>query len=352
MEYAHIRDIEPAIEAAYERHTKNDNRTTNPTGPLDPIQVIQKATDSVGMDVRDSYGRVADLAADHYKKMDELSLDYVPALRSSVLVNLLTEDNLIHYHETLGDLANNSEIFRIWLNRWSSEEHRHGTIIRDHAIHAGIIGTSGAIIDHAEYSDGLASQHQSGMEIRIEDEAEGFSYLTFQEDATVTAHTNERPVLDPAGRYTNAKVASDETRHTMFYHDAEQAVIDASPDAAVIGIAKTKRRFAMPGRLGIPGFDAHAETIAKAGLFDAGMIAAIQAKHIEKWGIADLELVSDEAKKAQAYLLRPSPFIRVQKSVDIAKERMVEEAIKNGTRLPFILGLTAKIEGKELVRIV
>ena len=52
-------------------------------------------------------------------------------VRSALVVNLLTEDNLPYYFETINRMFAN-EVWREWARRWTAEEMRHAIVIRDY----------------------------------------------------------------------------------------------------------------------------------------------------------------------------------------------------------------------------
>src|SRR5438094_10110682 len=47
------------------------------------------------------------------------------AVRSSLFVNILTEDNLPHYFRTIDGLFGESDPWSAWARRWPAEEGRH-----------------------------------------------------------------------------------------------------------------------------------------------------------------------------------------------------------------------------------
>ena len=57
------------------------------------------------------------------------------------------------------------------------------------------------------------------------------------------------------------------TCHHLFYRDLASAALEIDPSAMVIAIEHQVRTFEMPGT-GIPDFDAHAQRIARAGIYD------------------------------------------------------------------------------------
>src|SRR5688500_3713740 len=54
------------------------------------------------------------------------------AVRSSLFVNLLTEDNLPHYFRTIDSVFVGDEAWHTWTCRWTAEEGRHAIVIRDY----------------------------------------------------------------------------------------------------------------------------------------------------------------------------------------------------------------------------
>src|SRR4051794_19699252 len=52
-------------------------------------------------------------------------------VRSALVVNLLTEDNLPYYYETI-HRAFPHDVWREWARRWTAEEMRHATVMRDY----------------------------------------------------------------------------------------------------------------------------------------------------------------------------------------------------------------------------
>ena len=55
-----------------------------------------------------------------------------PAVRSALMVNLLTEDNLPHYFHTVVSHFGTTGVWGEWSRRWTAEEGRHSIVIRDY----------------------------------------------------------------------------------------------------------------------------------------------------------------------------------------------------------------------------
>src|SRR4051812_41523796 len=61
---------------------------------------------------------------------DEVPLP--PGVRSSLFVNLLTEDNLPYYFNTIDKMFGSDGPWGEWSRRWTAEEGRHSIVIRDY----------------------------------------------------------------------------------------------------------------------------------------------------------------------------------------------------------------------------
>ena len=54
--------------------------------------------------------------------------------RTSLIVNLLTEDNLPSYHHEIAHMFGRDGAWGTWVHRWTAEEGRHGVAIRDYLL--------------------------------------------------------------------------------------------------------------------------------------------------------------------------------------------------------------------------
>src|SRR5438105_6099903 len=182
------------------------------------------------------------------------------AVRSALFVNLLTEDNLPYYFETLSRVFAD-EVWREWARRWTAEEMRHSTVIRDYVI------VSGAL-DPVELERARMVQVTRGQVPQPSTVADGVVYVALQELATRIAHRNTGKLLDdPAGYAILSRVASDENLHYLLYRDLVSAALEVEPSATMCAIERQVRDFEMPGT-GIPGFSRHAAAIAAAEIYD------------------------------------------------------------------------------------
>jgi acyl-[acyl-carrier-protein] desaturase len=221
-----------------------------------------------------------------------------PEVRSSLFVNLLTEDNLPYYFRTIEAMFGRDSAWGEWSRRWTAEEGRHSIVIRDYL-------TVTRQVDPVALERARMAQVTCGQVPEPDLPHDGLVYVTLQELATRIAHHNTGKLLDdPVGYEVMKRVASDENRHHLFYRDATAAAIELDPSGMVLAIERQVRRFEMPGT-GIVDFDEHARAIARAGIYD------FQVHHdqilapvvLRQWGVEGLTGLTDEAEHARDALL-------------------------------------------------
>ena len=216
------------------------------------------------------------------------------AVRSSLFVNLLTEDNLPHYFRTIDRLYTEDEPWGYWTRRWTAEEGRHSIVIRDYL-------TVTRMVDPVALERGRMSQVTQGQVPQPESVADGLVYVSLQELATRIAHGNTGRLLpDAAGRKIMARVAGDEMLHHVFYRDLTSALLEMDPSTTVKAIDRNVRGFAMPGT-GIPDFAGHARAIAAAGIYDfaAHHDHILEPVVLGAWGLESVTGLDDEAERAR-----------------------------------------------------
>src|SRR6185436_175698 len=121
------------------------------------------------------------------------------SLRSALFVNLLTEDNLPYYFETIDRVFGHEGVWREWSHRWTAEEARHSIALRDFM-------TVTRALDPKMLEDGRMSQMSGGQVPEPTSPVDGFVYVALQELATRIAHRNTGKALQehlgdhPVGR--------------------------------------------------------------------------------------------------------------------------------------------------------
>ncbi|HRW38768.1 MAG: acyl-ACP desaturase [Acidimicrobiales bacterium] len=236
---------------------------------------------------------------DPAERWDEADAPMDPAVRSSLFVNLLTEDNLPYYFRTIETLFGPDSAWGAWVRRWTAEEGRHSIVLRDYL-------TVTRALDPVALERARMAQVSTG-EVPVKDHVcDGIVYVTLQELATRIAHHNTGKLLtDRAGYEVMKRVAADENRHHLFYRDLGTAALELDPSEMVLAVERQVRDFEMPGT-GIVDFEAHAHAIARAGIYDFEVHhdAVLVPVIVRQWGIDAIEGLNDEAEAARARLFK------------------------------------------------
>ena len=184
------------------------------------------------------------------------------AARSALIVNLLTEDNLPSYHFEIATAFGRDSAWGEWVGRWTAEEGRHGTAIRDYV-------TVKRLVDPTEL-ERMRMQHM-GQGYRSPQDGDllrTVAYVSFQELATRISHRNTGVYTrDPMCEQLLQRIAADENLHMIFYRNLLAAALEVAPDQTVSAIRDVVVGFQMPGA-DIPGFQRKAVEIAVAGIYD------------------------------------------------------------------------------------
>ncbi len=216
-------------------------------------------------------------------------------VRSSIYVNLLTEDNLPYYTSHILEHSPRNHPSREWAYQWTMEENRHAMVMRDW-VHIS------RCINPTTLEDGRRLQMQKAEVPQLTTFAELIAYVTFQERATQIAHRNtgaKLPKDDKIGRNVLALIAGDETKHYLFYRDLTLAAFAIDPSAMMIAVSKQVSSFAMPGT-GIPSFTRHAVRIAKEGIYGLGQyLSDVLTPVLSLWDVEHVKGLTKEAELAR-----------------------------------------------------
>jgi acyl-[acyl-carrier protein] desaturase len=229
---------------------------------------------------------------------DLAGADIDDAVRSSLLVNLLTEDNLPYYFRSVERVFGAEGPWGEWVRRWTAEEGRHSM-----AIYGYLMVTRAIDPHHLERC--RMAQVSGGITPDPETMQHAFVYLSLQELATRIAHRGTGRVIgDPAGYEVMMRVAADENLHQLFYRDMATACLEVDPSGMVLAMDDEVRGFAMPGT-GIPGFAEHAKRIANAGIYDLTIHheQILVPMVMRTWNLEGLEGLSREAEAARERLV-------------------------------------------------
>jgi acyl-[acyl-carrier-protein] desaturase len=231
------------------------------------------------------------------------------SVRSALLVNLLTEDNLPYYFRTVERMFGADGAWGTWVRRWTAEEGRHSM-----AIYGYLMVTRAIDPEHLERC--RMAQVSGGVVPDPKSLQHGFVYLALQELATRISHRSTGKMLgDPAGYEVMMRVAGDENLHQLFYRDLASAALAADPSGMMCAIEEQVADFSMPG-VGIPGFAEHAKRIAQAGIYDLAVHheQILVPVVLRTWDVENVTGLNAEAEQARERLMS-----RLAKSERVAR---------------------------------
>ncbi|MDO8645618.1 MAG: acyl-ACP desaturase [Candidatus Planktophila sp.] len=220
-----------------------------------------------------------------------------PVAQDSLVLNLLTEDNLPSYHTEIAISMGRDGAWGTWIERWTAEEARHSIVIRDY-----LMATRG--VDPYELEDLRLAHMSLGYQTPYEnDMVHTIAYVSFQELATRISHRNTGKISnDPIAENMMQRIALDENLHMLFYRNTLNAALDMEPNATMRAITDVVTNFGMPGA-NMPGFGRKAVQIALAGIYDMTQhLEEVVAPVLRAWNIFERTDLSGDGLKAREEL--------------------------------------------------
>lgn len=220
-------------------------------------------------------------------------------VEAALALNVLTEDNLPRYFAALVQRFGDDDPWRAWTMRWTAEEMRHATVLRQYLSATGTVDLRWLERARVAYVSASAAPAPPSV-------ADAIVYLALQELATRIAHRNTgRAVADPAGYGIMSRIAADENLHHLFYRDLAAAALDVDPGSMLPAIEAQARHFAMPG-VEVPGFAGLAREVASAGIYSAAIFhdEVLAPALLTHWRLPSLTGLPPEAERARDRALR------------------------------------------------
>jgi acyl-[acyl-carrier-protein] desaturase len=213
--------------------------------------------------------------------------------RTSLVLNLLTEDNLPYYHLLIEKYMPRTSAFTAWNHLWTAEEGQHAIAIRSYLL-------TSRNCDPDELEDDRMATVIRGYEPTYDDPTEIFAYTSLQELATRVSHRNAGKITDdPAAFELMKNIAADENHHFIFYKGVMAAMLAENPSAVLNGIYRMLTKFQMPG-VAIPGFMRRSISVAKAGVYNLRIHHdRVVMPLLRDWQIADLTGLTNRAAELQ-----------------------------------------------------
>lgn len=248
-----------------------------------------------------------------------------PEVRVALETNLLTEDNLPYYHAYLERFLAKDPIWSKWNRRWTSEEGKHASVLRDYLYLT-------RNFDPVELEDNRQTFMEIGFERNSFDAISIFVYTTIQELATRVSHANTGTAAeDPTLKTIMNHLATDENFHYVFYRGVVKAMLEQAPEIVLPGLVKEAFTFSMPGA-GLKDFKRRMEVIAELGVYGPREHRDTVIKPLWKyWDLENLKGLSPEGRKLQEKALG---LIKVLDRVVERRERKPRKTDPETTLVP------------------
>lgn len=232
------------------------------------------------------------------KPWEESQATLNPRARTSLVLNLLTEDNLPSYHNVLEKYLPDKSVWNEWNGLWTAEEGQHAIAIRSYLL-------TSRNCDPVELEDDRMAVMSTAWEPSGTKPTELFAYTATQELATRVSHRNAGKITDDESAFDLMRqIAADENHHFMFYKGVMGAMLDESPSVALQGIYNVFTNFEMPG-VTIPGFLRRSIEVARAGVYNLRIHHdRVLMPLIEQWKLTELKDLTPSAAELQEKILR------------------------------------------------
>jgi acyl-[acyl-carrier-protein] desaturase len=272
-----LHELEPVVEGELDRHLK----TAKEWFPHEYIPWSQ------GRDFDGIYQGEA--WEESHSKIPE-------AARVSLIVNLLTEDNLPSYHREIANTFGRDGAWGTWVHRWTAEEDKHGTALRDYL-------TVTRAVDPVALERARMLHMEQGFQSEYGTMLGQLAYVSFQELATRIAHRNTGKVSGDEGcERLLARIAADENLHMLFYRNLLNAAFELDPNQTMQAVTEVVTTFQMPGS-GIQGFARKAMIIANEGIYDLRLhLDDVLMPVLRQWAVFEKTGFDAEGEQAREQL--------------------------------------------------
>ena len=237
---------------------------------------------------------------------DESECTIAPEARTSLLLNLLTEDNLPYYHSEIELHSKDHELLAKWNRQWTAEEGQHAIALRSYLL-------TSRNADPRELEDDRLATMTTGYRTGLPNPIAIFAYTSAQELATRVSHRNAGKLTDdPVAYEIMSRIAVDENHHFMFYRGAVTAMLRENPSLVLPEIYRVLSNFEMPG-VGMPKYMRRALTMAKAGVYNMRIHHdRVLVPLLRDWKIESLTGLNVKAQQMQEKILAVPALANLQ----------------------------------------
>ena len=228
---------------------------------------------------------------------DESECTISPEARTSLVLNLLTEDNLPYYHSEIYLHSKDHELLAEWTHMWTAEEGQHAIALRSYLL-------TSRNCDPRELEDDRLATMTAGYDTGLPNPIALFAYTSAQELATRVSHRNAGKITDdPIAYDIMSRIATDENHHFMFYRGAVTAMLKENPSLVLPEIYRVLSNFEMPG-VGMPKYMRRAFQMAKAGVYNMRIHHdRVILPLLRDWKIESLTGLTTKAQEVQEMIM-------------------------------------------------
>lgn len=265
------------------------------------------------------------------KELRELAKELPYDFWIVLIGDMITEEALPTYESWLMDVEGVDQIaqngWSKWVRQWTAEENRHGDLLNKYLYLSGRVNMREIEIT-TQY---LISD---GFDIGTDrDPYKNFVYTSFQELATYVSHNRVSQIAKKHGAKDLAKmckmIAGDEMRHHHAYSEFVNRIFQVDPSEMMLAFQyMMKLKIVMPaqflresGEKISAAFEHFSDSAQRIGVYTAADYVDILQKLIERWNIASITNLTDEAEKARDFLMKlPARMTRISERLVIPEE--------------------------------
>lgn len=288
---------------------------------LIPVEKIWQPTDLLPNSESEEF-------IDEVKELRELAKDLPYDFWVVMVGDTITEEALPTYESWLMEVEGvdneNRNGWASWVRQWTGEENRHGDVLNKYLYLSGRVN----MMEVERTTQHLIND---GFDIGTgKDPYKNFVYTSFQELATYISHNRVGQMAKQYGEKSLHKmcrlIAGDEMRHHLAYSTFVNKIFELDPSEMMLAFQyMMKQKITMPahflresGDKISSAFGLFSEAAQRIGVYTSADYVDILQKLIDKWEIAKIENLSDEAQRARDYIMSlPARLTRLSERIVI-----------------------------------
>ncbi len=304
---------------------------------LIPVEKIWQPTDLLPDSQKETF-------FDDVKELREIAKELPYDFWVTLVGDTITEEALPTYESWLMDVEGVNQVDNIgngwskWIRNWTGEENRHGDVLNKYLYLSGRVN-----MREIE----MTTQHliSDGFDIGTgRDPYKNFVYTSFQELATYVSHNRVAQIAKKHGDNKLSKmcklIAGDEMRHHHAYSEFVNRIFQVDPSEMMLAFQyMMKQKIVMPaqflresGEKISSAFEQFSDSAQRIGVYTAHDYVDIMQKLIDKWEIAKIVGLTDEAEKARDYLMKlPARMAKISERIVIPSESHIFKWVEPAT---------------------